>query len=154
MKLIDEFENHVLPIFIAKLFKNFQKTYDEILKPYGLSKFHAFYLICLSKYSNGLKLNELNDIIGCDKANTSRAITDLGNKGIIFRDVGSINEKKFVVKLTEKGFDIARSFCLKSKSYSDSLIDNLSNEEQIEFFRLISKMINIGEDNDTSKEYC
>jgi len=154
MKLIEDFENNVLPILIAKLFKNFQKTYDEILKPFGLSKFHAFYLMCLSKYSNGLKLNELNDIIGCDKANTSRAITDLENKGIILREIGSFNEKKFNVKLTDKGFYIAKNFCVKSKTYSDNLISNLTNNEQEEFFRLISKMINIGEDDDTSKEYC
>ena len=90
---LENFENCIIPILFNKTNKLFTKLYDDLLKPYGLSKFHGFYLICLHKNPEGLKLNDFNQIIGCDKANTSRAMSDLESKGFIVRDSDSIIEK-------------------------------------------------------------
>ena len=92
---IENIENCVIPILFNKTNKEFTKAYDELLKPYGLTKFHGFYLICLYKNPQGLKLNDINHIIGCDKANTSRAIADLENKGFISKSTDNTNEKKY-----------------------------------------------------------
>ena len=48
-----------------------------------------------------VKLNELNKLIGCDKANTSRAIGDLEEKGIIFKNNIDCSEKKYLVKFPD-----------------------------------------------------
>jgi DNA-binding MarR family transcriptional regulator len=144
MDIVDKFEM-IIPVYINRLHKNMQKIYDDLLKPYGLSKFHAFYLMFLMKYDKGLKLNELNDKIGCDKANTSRAIMDMENKGIIIREVNTDCEKKFIVKLTNKGFDIANKFKQMSRDCMQNLFGKLSNKEQEDYSKLTEKMLGIKE---------
>jgi len=141
MKEINDFENCILPLLFNKANKNFNKQYDECLKPYGLSKFHAFYLIVLVKNKEGLTMNEINNFIGCDKANTSRAINDLQEKEIIFRDFGHYNEKKFLVKLTEKGYRIACHLLQTSKVSIESELSKLTQNEMNELFRLIKKIV-------------
>lgn len=137
---IEKFENCVIPILFNKTNKELTKVYDELLKPYGLSKFHGFYLICLQKNPQGLKLNDINHIIGCDKANTSRAITDLENKGFIIKVFDNCNEKKYMVKLSEQGSDIAGKFVENIRKVSNSMLDKLTEEEQSQFVYLIQKM--------------
>jgi len=144
MDIVDKFEM-IIPVYINRLNKNLQKIYDELLKPYGLSKFHAFYLMFLMKFDKGLKLIELNEKIGCDKANTSRAIMDMENKGIIVKE-GNTCEKKFIVKLTERGFQIANKFREMSRDCMKKMFGCLSDREQLEYSNLTEKMLGIGGD--------
>lgn len=153
MNNIDNFENEVFPILFNKINKNINKQYDKFLKPYALSKLHAFYLICLRKFDKGLKLNDLNSLIGCDKANTSRAITDLEEKGVVTRDTTFDNERKYFVKLTEYGNKIASYFINESKKKLNSMLSNLDEKEQEQLFYLINKLLK-GEENDSNQKYC
>ncbi len=137
---LEKFENCVIPILFNKANKELTKVYDEFLKPYSLSKFHGFYLICLQKNPQGLKLNDINHIIGCDKANTSRAISDLENKGFITKSSDTCNEKKYIVKLSEQGEEIAGKFIGYIRKVSNSMLDKLTEEEQSQFVYLIQKM--------------
>lgn len=133
-------ENCIIPILFARHLKNVNKIYDELLKPYGLSKFHGAYLICLFRNPNGLKLNDLNRIIGCDKANTSRAIMDLESKNLICKNIESDGEKKYSVRLTENGREIAEKFVLSMRNFGDKMFSRLDEVEQKQFFYLINKM--------------
>ena len=137
---IENFENCIIPILFNKTNKLFTKLYDDLLKPYGLSKFHGFYLICLHKNPEGLKLNDFNQIIGCDKANTSRAMSDLESKGFIVRDSDSIIEKKYMVKLTDVGKEVSDKFVNNIRKFGSSLMDKLTEDEQKQLVYLIQKM--------------
>ena len=137
---IENFENCIIPILFNKTNKLFTKLYDDLLKPYGLSKFHGFYLICLHKNPDGLKLNDFNQIIGCDKANTSRAMSDLEAKGFIVRDSESIIEKKYMVKLTDIGKEVSDKFVNNIRKFGSSLMDKLTEDEQKQLVYLIQKM--------------
>ena len=142
MDLFEKFEEDVFPIMLCKIHKNLQKQYVEILKPYGLSKFLSFYLLCLLKFKSGLKLNDLNEIIGCDKANTSRAIADLEEKNIVCKDIPIDKEKKFFVKLTDYGLNLAQKFYNSSKTFYEKILNKLSHEEQEKFYEIMLKMTN------------
>lgn len=133
-------ENCIIPILFARHLKDVNKVYDELLKPYGLSKFHGAYLICLTRNPNGLRLNDFNRIIGCDKANTSRALSDLESKQLIIRDSESGQEKKYFVKLTDEGMEIAEKFVLSMRSFGDKMFSRLDDAEQKQFFYLLNKM--------------
>lgn len=135
------FESFIMPMAFSKLCKVFNKQYDECLKPYGLSKIHGFYLLTLFKNMRGLTLNEMNDYIGCDKANTSRAVADLEDKGIIIKDVQENTEKKFIVRLSDKGKAIAKKFAEYSKKFVEKCLSKLSIDESSEFMRLIKKIV-------------
>ena len=142
MDLLEKFEEDIFPIMLCKMHKNMQKQYDEILKPYGLSKFHSFYLLCLLKFKKGLKLNDLNEIIGCDKANTSRAIADLEDKDIICKDIPEDKEKKYFVKLTEYGKKIAQKFYESSREFYNRIFNKLTRDDQEKFYEIMLKMTN------------
>ena len=123
------------------------------MKPYGLSKLHAFYLIVLyNNIDNGFKLNDFNTSLGCDKANTSRAIANLMEKNIICK-VSEECEKKYLVKLTTEGIALAKNFVESVQEKNYQLLSVFSNDEQIEFYRLLKKIAE-GVENDTNKKYC
>ena len=140
MKYIEELENQIFPLIFNKLIKNCNRQYDLFLKPYGLSKHHAFYLTCLHKFKEGLTMNNFNSIIGCDKANTSRAIADLLDKGLICKSSEFENEKKYSIRLTSKGFEIADSFVQDSKKYMEALLDVLTDYECDSFMKTLKKI--------------
>ena len=142
-------ETDILPVLCNKMNKIFQKQYDEFLKPYGLSKFHAFYLTYLAKFRDGLKMVDLNTLIGCDKANTSRAIADLIEKGIICKDNNIDKEKKYNVILTDKGLEIANALTNNSEQIINDMLGNLEQDEVGQLFYLIKKVLNGGEEDDT-----
>ncbi len=137
---VGEWESCVLPIVFSKLNKNFSKQYDEILKPYGLSKFHAFYLIYLHKYTDGLTLGDCNRLIGCDKANTSRAVADLESKSMINRLYANEGEKKYLIALTEKGREISQKFIESTRGFAKTMLDKITLEEQKLLLNIINKM--------------
>ena len=135
------FENKLhMPIFFSQINKDFNKLCERFLKPKGFGKLHAFYLICLYDKINGLKLNEINDYIGCDKANTSRAIADLENKNIICRDSPNNCEKKYFVKLTSLGLELCKEFILKIKEEISKMFKRLTDDEFNIFIRLLNKL--------------
>ena len=143
-----EMLDSVFPILLNKVCKNFCKEYDEVLKPYGLSKLHAFYLIILYENKDiGLKLNDFNAELGCDKANTSRAISTLMEKKFIYKVDDS--EKKYIVKLTNEGINLCDNFLGQVKDTNYSLLGILSDGEKSELYRLLNKIAK-GEYNDTN----
>ena len=148
MESLGNFETCIIPMAFSKICKVFNKQYDECLKPYGLSKLHGFYLLTLIKNEKGLTLNEINDFIGCDKANTSRAVADLQDKGIIVKDISANTEKKFIVRLSEKGREIARKFAEYSKRFVEKCLSKLTLDESSELLRLIRKIV--GNKHDTN----
>lgn len=129
-----------LPIVLNKMSKNFNRDYGEFLKPYGLSKIHSLYLLCLHKRKDGMKLKELNEVIGCDKANTSRAISDLQEKGIICRNTENENEKKYLVKLTEHGYNVSTKFAELVKQNVNKVISKLTKEEMSTLIGIFKKL--------------
>jgi len=131
-----------IPIFFSQINKDFNKVCESFLKPKGFGKLHAFYLICLYDKINGLKLNELNKLIGCDKANTSRAISDLENKHIIIKDSRDNSDKKYNVKLTTIGLELCNEFVNKVREEISKMFKKLTDEELKIFLRLLNKLAN------------
>ena len=130
-----------LPILFSKMSKDFNRDYGEFLKPYGLSKIHSFYLLCLHKRPDGIKLKELSEIVGCDKANTSRAIADLQDKGIVCKDTDNDIEKKYMVMLTSEGREVANKFAELVRVNVTNVLSRLSKNEIDTLKSIINKLI-------------
>lgn len=133
-------EHYIMPILFNRVIKTFNKVYDEYLKPYGLSKFHGFYLMALFKHPSGLKLNDFTSIIGCDKANTSRAVADLEEKKLADRDYSTTTEKKYLVKLTEAGKVIASKFDDNIRKFAEKVFSCLDERERLQLIYLMNKI--------------
>lgn len=129
------------PIMFNKITRNFNKKLGDFLMPYGLSKLHSLYLVCLYRHKKGLTLNQLNFLTGFDKANTSRAISDLEEKEITYRILGA-GEKKYKVSLTEKGFSICKDFVKSIKESIKKTFASLTEKEMNFFQSIIFKLMN------------
>lgn len=131
-------EEFGFPILFSKISKSFNKKFGDFLIPYGLSKLHAFYLMCLYKNKKGLTLNQLNIMTGCDKANTSRAISDMEEKDMVVRS--SLGEKKYKVILTDKGLDVGKVFMQSIKDSIKKTFAMLTEKELCFFQSIILKL--------------
>ena len=132
--------NCLLPIMVSQMDKDFTRNCERVLRPQGLSKLHAFYLFCLYANLDGMKLNDITKFIGCDKANTSRALNDLEQKGIIEKVINNDIKKKYLVKLTEMGLDICHDFICKIREQINSTFSVLTDEEYLTFVNLLKKV--------------
>jgi DNA-binding MarR family transcriptional regulator len=97
----------MLPLIINKLRKRLDQTSLSSLKEYALSKLHLLYLMVLFEKEEGLTLKELSEYLGFDKANTSRAISQLIEKGFVQKLSQGDLALKYKIDLTPKGRDVA-----------------------------------------------
>ena len=97
----------MLPLILNKLKKRLDHTSLSSLKEYNLSKLHLLYLMVLFENEAGMTLKELSEHLGFDKANTSRAITQLIDKGFVQKLSQGELAMKYKVELTPQGRDIA-----------------------------------------------
>ncbi len=117
--------------------KRMRKIQDSMLSKYHLTHFHAWYLANLHRFGE-MNMTDLTNRIGVDKANTTRAVKDLMNKGYIEK-VGN-SERKYNVKLSEKGRGVAKTFkCHIDKMMKESF-KYFTEEEKAKFFELLSKL--------------
>ena len=89
-------------IYCGNLKKSIQKKINLFLKPYNITSIHAPYLLLL-KYTKMLSLNEFNDLLGVDKANTARVIEYLHKEKMIDK---TEEARKYRVYLTDYGIQI------------------------------------------------
>ena len=97
----------MLPLILNKLKKRLDQTSLSSLKEYNLSKLHLLYLMVLFENEEGMTLKELSEHLGFDKANTSRAISQLTDKGFVRKLSQGELAMKYKVELTPKGRDVA-----------------------------------------------
>jgi DNA-binding MarR family transcriptional regulator len=97
----------MFPLILNKLRKRLDQTSLNSLKEYNLSKLHLLYLMVLFENEGGMTLKELSEYLGFDKANTSRAISQLIEKGFVQKISQGELALKYKIELTPNGRDIA-----------------------------------------------
>ncbi len=118
--------------------KKMRKREDFFLKKFDLTHFHGVYVLTLSKYGE-LTMNELNEYIGVDKANTSRAVKDLLAKGYVEK-VGE-NDRKFALKLSKTGKKIAQDFKKRIDLMMEIVLSKFSEKERLILDKCLKKLI-------------
>ena len=121
---------------IISLIKRITKKEDEFLSQYGLTHFHALYLGHLNLYDE-LTMVELTNMIGFDKANTTRVVRDLLNKNYVEKTGG---ERKFKLHLTNLGKNIANDFNKKINIFMSNVMKNFSPLDHENLVNLIDKL--------------
>ena len=103
-------------VSVSLICKSIQKIKSEIMQTYGLKSSHVLFMVQLGKREDGLTASELSKAGHMDKAQISRVVSELTDKGFIIRSAGSGKKYKNRFTLTDSGKSIARDL--------DSLIDN------------------------------
>ena len=101
--MIDRFERFSLAIF--EISYCWHKLAAEEMAKYGLKGPHAIYLLMLRRSEQSLTAAQLCELCGRDKADVSRAIAVLEQKGYIYKEAGRYRAKLY---LTEQGKQMAQ----------------------------------------------
>lgn len=116
--------------------KRMRKIQDMLLKDYGLTHFHTWYLANLYRYGE-MNLSSLTSEIGVDKANTTRAVRDLIKKGYIEK-LGD-SDRKYNIRLSEEGYRVADTFKRNIDDIMKNGFHKFSLSDKKLFFELLNK---------------
>ena len=105
-KLENRFE--LFDISMSVICKSIQKIKSEIMQSYGLKSSHVLFMVQLGEREEGLTASELSRAGHMDKAQISRVVSELTDKGFIAKcsEGGQKYKNKFT--LTETGKSIAK----------------------------------------------
>ena len=129
------------------LIKKICKKEDELMSNYGLTHFHSRYIMNIYKFKS-LTMADLTDLVGVDKANTTRVVKDLLSHEIVIKTGG---ERKFSLSLTDKGKKIAKFFKSKIDNFLKQVFKDFT-EHEIENLRLLLDKLFIGMENSLEGE--
>ncbi len=119
----------MLPVLLNKLRKRVDSANLPLLGEYNLSKLHLLYLMALFENEAGLTLKELSDSLDFDKANTSRAIAQLTDKGYVQKKTQGALELKYKVELTPTGREVATRIWRQNMAANGEIIALFTPEE-------------------------
>lgn len=120
---------------IAEITKYWHKLAAEEMQKYGLKGVHSVYLTTMLKYPEGITATKLCELCSKDKADVSRMMFIMEEKGLIEK-TGS-NQKKYncLFKLTEKGCEAAEFVCCRASAAVDAAGGALSEQERENLYR-------------------
>lgn len=123
---------------ITSILKRTRALENEYLAKFSLTCFHTRYLNYL--YLNKqMTMAALTERIGVDKANTTRAVKDLINKGYIEK-VGN-GERRYMLKLSEAGEAVAKELKKHIKETINKALKDFSQEEVNNLQKLTHKFM-------------
>ena len=94
-------------ISMSLICKSIQKIKSEIMQSYGLKSSHVLFMVQLGEREEGLTAAELSKAGHMDKAQISRVVSELTDKGFITKCTGGGQKYKNKLTLTEAGKSIA-----------------------------------------------
>ena len=94
-------------VSVSLICKNLQKIKTEIMQAYGLKSSHVLFMVQLGESLDGLTASELSRAGHMDKAQISRVVSELIDKGYITRIAERGRKYKYRLALTETGRKIA-----------------------------------------------
>lgn len=136
-------ENNILyliPIYLNTYRKNMQQFLNELVKPYGLTSFHAPFLRKLNE--GPLRLKELGEYMGVCRASTTRVVNALKEGGFAYDDSKDGRSRKYCIHLTAEGKALAEEIESGVNAFLDRRFSRLTADERDEFFRLLDKLAN------------
>ena len=99
--MVERFERFSLAIF--EISKHWHKIDAEEMAKYGLKGPHATYLLTISRFEEGITAPQLCELCGKDKADVSRMMTIMEQKGLVTKESVHQNMYRGVFKLTDEG---------------------------------------------------
>lgn len=118
--------------YIAGAYRYVQKLEREEMEKYGLKGAYAQYLHAMRRSPEGVTSSQLCDICDKDKAAVSRAVAEMEEKGLIFRE--GKNPYRALLKLTETGKNAADFVCERAEIAVREAGKGLSDDARAIFY--------------------
>lgn len=112
---------------------------DEMIK-YGLKGPYAQYLVAMSRCPQGITAVRLGQECDKDKAAVSRAITEMEQRGLVYRDSANSTLYRALLRLTPKGEQAARYVCQQAKAAVEFAGKDLSDDSRALFYTALHQI--------------
>ena len=127
----------VFTLALSEIMSNWNKIATEELRPYGLKGGYVVYLIALFKAPDGLTAANLSQMCNRDKAEVSRAIKLLLEKGFVSRTNTTSTGYRASITLTKKGREVTHTLRERVKLVVEKGGEGLSDNEREIFYNAL-----------------
>lgn len=132
----DRFE--LFDVSISQIAKSIQKIKSEKMLPYGLKSSHVLFLVKLNRFSEGLTASELSEAGHVDKAQISRIISELIQKGFVTKKTARQGQKYNVkLMLTDTGKKVTNEINEIIGRVLDYVSENIPSSDIEVFYRTL-----------------
>lgn len=132
-------ENESIGRLIYKTSLNLRNYAEQMLSPYDLTV-EQFHILKNASMNLGLSQNKLCEQVGKKPANITRILDRLEKKEWIERRPNPNDRRSSLVYLTDEGERIIEEVSSNFEEYSSWFITGVSNEEELLFRKVLSKI--------------
>jgi len=126
---------------ISELSRIWHKIAADELGPHQLRTAHATYLTTLLRYPQGITAPDLCEVCGKDKADVSRMMSILAEKGLVVKLEQKGSLYRGLYQLTQEGQTLAREISEKATLAVEKSSLGLGPEEILAFHRALDVII-------------
>lgn len=131
------FERFSLAIF--EISRCWHKLASEEMAQFGLKGGHAMYLLAMLRCGEGVTAAQLCELCGRDKADTSRAVSIMEEKGLVRRE-DEKNRYRARLRLTEAGEEAAKAVCVRANIAVEHAGQGFSQEHRAIFYEVLDRI--------------
>lgn len=130
--MLDRFERFSYAIF--EITRCWHKLASEVMEPLGLRGPHAMYLVILLRSKTPMTAARLAEVSGRDKADVSRAISLMTEKGLVSREGAAYRAS---LSLTEAGRQVATTACARATELAEHAAEGYSEAQRLAFYQVL-----------------
>ena len=130
--MLDRFEKFSLAI--AEINRCWHKLAGEELSKYSLKTSHGTYLLTLYRNPEGLTAPKLAELCDRAKADVSRMLSILEDKGLVTKDGIGSNRYRGFLRLTPEGQTVAEELSRRAELAVEQAGEGLTERERIIFY--------------------
>lgn len=134
--MVDRFRRFSLSLF--EISRCWHKLAAEEMSKYGLKGPYAIYLVVLQHNPEGLTAARLCELCGRDKADVSRCLSAMQEKGLVVREKG--NSYRAKILLTELGIQAAEHVCRRASVAVELAGRDVSDEDRAVFYQSLASI--------------
>ena len=131
--MVDRFKTFSSSIF--EITRCWHKLAGEEMAKYDLKGPYAIYLIALDQQEKGLTARQICELCGRDKADVSRAVTDLEQKELVCRNGDGAYKTR--ITLTPKGKLAACHVGVRARIAVENAGEGLSDQDRAVFYKAL-----------------
>ena len=134
--MVDRFRRFSLSLF--EISRCWHMLAAEEMSKYGLKGPYAIYLVVLQHNPEGLTAARLCELCGRDKADVSRCLSAMQEKGLVVREKG--NSYRAKILLTELGIQAAEHVCRRASVAVELAGRDVSDEDRAVFYQSLTSI--------------
>lgn len=129
---------HRFSYAISEISRCWHKIAAEEMAPYGLKSTHCVYLLTLQRHGEGLTATQLGQTCGKDKADVSRMMSIMIEKGLVCKEGANY---RALLKLTPEGLRAAEHIEKRAATAVELGGKGMSDEKRETFYQMLQLIV-------------